>query len=343
MNRCAKHHRRSIRLKGYDYARPGIYFVTICVQNRECLFGNVVQGEMQLNAAGEMVVRWFAQLENKFATVQCDASICMPNHVHFVVHNRGSSVDGIDVGADLRVCPVSNAHQRLLQPGRTHGSAPTGAIDDGTGVGADLRVCPVSNDHQRLLQSGRTHGSAPTGTNDDGTGVGADLCVCPVSNAHQRLLQPGRTHGSAPTRANDDGTGVGADLRVCPVSNGHQRLLQPGRTHGSAPTGANDDRTGVGADLCVCPVPLSQIVQWFKTMTTNEYIRGIKQKDWPRFSGKLWQRNYWEHIVRDQSEWDRIRDYIHNNPAQWDQDRLNDRKTMVREPVCEYSGENWRV
>ncbi|WP_407654964.1 hypothetical protein [Desulfuromonas thiophila] len=78
-------------------------------------------------------------------------------------------------------------------------------------------------------------------------------------------------------------------------------------------------------------------------MTTNEYIRGIKQKDWPRFSGKLWQRNYWEHIVRDQSEWDRIRDYIHNNPAQWDQDRLNDRKTMVREPVCEYSGENWRV
>jgi len=50
-----KHHRRSIRLKGHDYSRAGAYFVTICTQNRECLFGDIVDGEMILNKNGEIV------------------------------------------------------------------------------------------------------------------------------------------------------------------------------------------------------------------------------------------------------------------------------------------------
>ena len=50
-----KHHRRSIRLKGYDYSRARAYFVTICTQNRECLFGDIVDGEMMLNDARRMV------------------------------------------------------------------------------------------------------------------------------------------------------------------------------------------------------------------------------------------------------------------------------------------------
>jgi hypothetical protein len=78
-------------------------------------------------------------------------------------------------------------------------------------------------------------------------------------------------------------------------------------------------------------------------MTTNEYIRGVKQNGCPRFAGTLWQRNYWEHIVRDEAELNRIRNYIHHNPAQWVQDRLNHRTEMVREPVSEYSGEDWMV
>jgi len=93
----AKHHRRSIRLKGYDYSKSGAYFVTICVQNRECRFGDVVNGELRLNDAGRMVERWYSELENKFPSIQCDQFVCMPNHVHFIVVN--------DVGADLCVCP----------------------------------------------------------------------------------------------------------------------------------------------------------------------------------------------------------------------------------------------
>ena len=51
------HHRKSIRLKGYDYSQAGLYFLTICVQNRLCLFGDVVNGKMILNDAGRMVER----------------------------------------------------------------------------------------------------------------------------------------------------------------------------------------------------------------------------------------------------------------------------------------------
>ena len=58
-------------------------------------------------------------------------------------------------------------------------------------------------------------------------------------------------------------------------------------------------------------------------MTTKRYADGVKQQGWPPFSAKLWQRNYWEHIIRNEVELGAIREYIQNNPAQWELDRLN--------------------
>ncbi len=58
-------------------------------------------------------------------------------------------------------------------------------------------------------------------------------------------------------------------------------------------------------------------------MTTNEYIRGVKQFEWPRFDRRLWQRNYYEHIVRDSGESNRVREYSVNNPLEWGLDREN--------------------
>jgi len=69
--------------------------------------------------------------------------------------------------------------------------------------------------------------------------------------------------------------------------------------------------------------PLPVIVQWFKTMTTNEYIRGVKNLGWRRFPNRLWQRNYWEHIVRDETDLSRIRKYILENPTRWTEDSLH--------------------
>jgi len=69
--------------------------------------------------------------------------------------------------------------------------------------------------------------------------------------------------------------------------------------------------------------PLHCIVQWFKTMTTNEYIRGVKKNDWPPFPGKLWQRNYYEHIIRNETELFITQKYIVNNPIKWPLNRNN--------------------
>lgn len=68
---------------------------------------------------------------------------------------------------------------------------------------------------------------------------------------------------------------------------------------------------------------LSEIVQWLKTMTTNEIIRGIKNENWQPFQERFWQRNYYEHIIRDDNDLNSIREYIINNPISWDCDTEN--------------------
>ena len=200
------HHRRSIRLQGYDYASIGLYFVTICTQNRECLLGEIKNGEMVLNDAGRMVERWYFETQNKFPDIVCHEMIVMPNHFHCIWENVG--------------------------------------LDNASGpVGANLRVRPPKQNN--VLQEG--------------------------------------AHAGAPRRdiVND------SDL----IEN-------------------------------VSGSPLSAVVGWFKTMSTNEYIRGVKQLGWPPFDRKLWQRNYYEHIIRnDPSLW-KISDYIVNNPARWSDDKF---------------------
>ncbi len=184
-----KHHRKSIRLKGYDYSKAGLYFITICCQNRVHLFGNVINKQMILNDAGKMIEKWFNELQNKFPDVKCHEMVVMPNHIHFIIENIGS-------------------------------------------VGADLRVCP----------------------NDSN-----------ISKTEKRVSEILGEHAGS---------------------------------------------------------PLHRVLQWFKTMSTNEYIRGVKNNNWIPFDGKLWQRNYWEHIIRNDQSYQKISDYIINNPSKWNDDTL---------------------
>jgi putative transposase len=73
--------------------------------------------------------------------------------------------------------------------------------------------------------------------------------------------------------------------------------------------------------------PLQKILQWFKTMTTNEYIHGVKEHGWPQFYGGLWQRSFYDHVIRDEESLNRIREYIATNPLRWDLDRENPRSS----------------
>ncbi len=65
---------------------------------------------------------------------------------------------------------------------------------------------------------------------------------------------------------------------------------------------------------------LSGVVQRFKSLTTYRYILGVRQFDWPAFDERLWQRNYYEHIIRDESDSLAATEYIHNNPTNWEKD-----------------------
>lgn len=185
-------HRRSIRLKGYDYSRPGAYFVTMVTQGREWVFGEIRSGELNLNDAGQMIARWWQELPCKFPAIESGAFVVMPNRFHGIIQ-----ITENPVGADLRVRP------------------------DGY------------EDHES--QNG-----------------------------------------------------------------GH-----------------------IGPPVPRQGAPLSQMMQWFKTMTTNEYIRGVKELGWQPFAGKLWQRSYYEHIIRNEAEWNRIHRYIEANPVNWKSDKQN--------------------
>ena len=78
------HSFRSTRLKGYNYNQPGAYFVTIVTRRRECLFGEVVDGEINLNQCVK-IAEWEWEKLAKFPSVDIDKFVVMPNHIHGII------------------------------------------------------------------------------------------------------------------------------------------------------------------------------------------------------------------------------------------------------------------
>jgi len=98
-------------------------------------------------------------------------------------------------------------------------------------------------------------------------------------------------------------TNVGAGPHACPENKGSNIQLIKGQPHRVAPT-----------------MSLPDVVHRFKSLTTSRYIDGVEQKGWLRFAGKLWQRNYYEHIIRNEYDLNEIREYIVNNTLKWESD-----------------------
>ncbi|MEQ8469346.1 MAG: transposase [Coleofasciculus sp. E1-EBD-02] len=89
------HHRRSMRLKSYDYNQAGAYFVTICVQNRECLLGTITNQRVQLNEYGEITDQVWNYLPHHFENLEIDAAVIMPNHFHGIIFTGLVSCKGL--------------------------------------------------------------------------------------------------------------------------------------------------------------------------------------------------------------------------------------------------------
>jgi REP element-mobilizing transposase RayT len=146
------HHRRSIRLRGYDYTQGGAYFVTIASANHAEIFGQVIDGQMQMNARGRIVTEeWLKTAQiRRYVRVQRDEFVVMPNHVHSIIwivddvddagtgHDAGAGHDaGVgpdagtghdagtyhNVGARRRRAPTGHAIERFGKP--VPGSIPT--------------------------------------------------------------------------------------------------------------------------------------------------------------------------------------------------------------------------
>jgi len=181
--------RHSIRLQKYDYSTNGYYFVTVCTQNRQQIFGTIINNQMTLNGAGNMIDTVLNQIPENYAGIDLDEHTVMPNHAHAIII-------------------IQNI------------------------VGVDPRVDPGQNNN-KISVSGRTQGSAPT------------------------------------------------------------------------------------------KLSLSSIIKCVKSLTTKKYIDGIKNHNWPPFNKCLWQRNYHDHIIRNDKSLNNIRNYIINNPATWQFDVEN--------------------
>ena len=124
--------RKSHRLWGFDYTQSGAYFITLCVQHHECLFGEIHDGEVRLNGFGKIVRECWNDLPNHYPMVELGSFVVMPNHVHAIVilwNNREkpeppiavNSVSGIElsnVGAGLKPAPT---FVPSMKPFKRHG------------------------------------------------------------------------------------------------------------------------------------------------------------------------------------------------------------------------------
>ena len=230
------HHRRSIRLKGYDYAQMGAYFVTICTYNGECLFGNVVDGNMDLNELGRMVQTIWNELPNYYESVALDDFVIMPNHIHGII---------------------------VLTP-----------------VGAQSTASPDPVGAQFIAPQAQFIAPSKSIAPPNPASVGAQF-IAPQA----RFIAPSKS--TAPLNA-----ATGAINRARGVIN-------------HAPT-------------------VGEIVRGFKARCTHA-VNKIRQTP----GTPVWQRNYYEHIIRNEADYNRIAEYVATNPRRWMEDSLHPDNPIV--------------
>ncbi|MCL5962645.1 MAG: hypothetical protein M1358_25600 [Chloroflexi bacterium] len=265
-------HRRSIRLKGFDYTQPGAYFVTICSLNRECLLGEIVNGEMQISECGFIVRKTWENLPQHYINVALDAFVVMPNHVHGIIVLLD---EPNPVGAGLKPAPGD------------------GALDKGAG----LKPAPTSNGP---LDTAAGSKPAPT---DDGSTALAKGNPRGLSNDYPPYLARHHLAASTITGTNRLTAIVGAGLKPAPTTYDL--------------TGAAETESAIRGEA-VGRHGLPEIVRAFKTFSArrvNEYRQSA--------GVPVWQRNYYEHVIRNDQALDRIREYIQSNPLRWQLDSEN--------------------
>lgn len=166
-----KHHRRSIRLKNYDYSKTGFYFVTACTNNRRCLFGNVHDKIMILNDAGKIADKCWREIPEHFPNVDLHEYVIMPNHVHGIIEITDGE-NKIIVGAENiaganNYSPLHfNSFQQLNSPQPFKSPSKTlGSIIRGFKIGVtewfhdntEIKIVWQGNFHDHIIRNEREY------------------------------------------------------------------------------------------------------------------------------------------------------------------------------------------
>lgn len=210
-----KYHRRSIRLQGYDYSQEGLYFITLCCQDRAHLFGKIVDGAMIFNDAGLQAQKCWQDIPNHFPNAVLHEYIIMPNHIHGIIEFVGANQYSPNNNSPNNDSPNNDSPNQKFS-------------DNGNDV--------ENNDKTKDLEL-----------------VNGTKNFSPLPNATWR---------------------------------------SPSKTIGSVIRGFK-----IG------------VTKWMRNNTTVVNV---------------WQRNYYDHIIRNEKDYDRISEYIKNNPILWKEDRFYD-------------------
>ncbi len=236
--------RYSVRLKGYDYSQNGLYFVTICVQNHKCLFGNIRDGLVSLNYAGKIAEHELIEMPKHRRYVILKEHIIMPNHIHMIVEIT-----------DCRSV-ACNAHNTNNTHHTNNAQVP------------DNNPAPMVAKSPRRGVACNAHKTYDTQTTSKSRNV--------VMSGDGILLGDGAAVGVGPA--------AGVARNAPTVQN--MSAISP--KHGT----------------------LSVIVRAYKSAVSR------------RMGYSPWQRNYYEHIIRNEQSYNEITEYIRNNPKRWQTDKL---------------------
>lgn len=148
-----KHHRRSIRLKRYDYSQEGLYFITICTKKGAHLFGRIENGVMSLNAMGQIAEKCWLAIPDHFPQAVLHAYVIMPNHIHGIIEIAAF------VGAK-NSSPPKSSQQRANGTSQTVGSIVRGfkiGVTKWARINTRIREVWHRNYYENVIRSGKTY------------------------------------------------------------------------------------------------------------------------------------------------------------------------------------------
>ena len=260
------HKRRSIRLKGYDYASAGLYFITLCVQDRVALFGKVVLGEMERNYFGDMVYKEWQKTAAIRKNCSLGAFIIMPNHFHAILSIDYAVKKTEEIGV-------------FKSPSQTIGAIIRGFKGATT---KQIKALLLAEREKKAFLKETNFNKKTDSDIEDNLGDTGELQFAPTEG-FDSTIAPTEGFGSAiaPTE--------GFDSAIAPTE-GFGSTIAPTEGFGStiAPTEGFDS-------------------------TITELID---------LSKSIWQRDYYEHIIRNQKAYVTIENYIINNPKKWEEDKF---------------------